>query len=321
MTMESEYLNLIQDVLMNGVKKMDRTGTGTLSVFGRQIRCDLNKGFPAITTKKLFWKGVVGELLWLLSGSTNVKPLQDQDIHIWDAWADKETGELGPVYGKQWRNWTQYAYVQGETPLTFERIKSNRIDQIANVIETIKTNPDSRRMVVSAWNVGQLSQMALEPCHAFFQFYTREIPVNERVMLLGHKYGGEIRAKTNDPKFMEAILAQEKIPTRYLDCQMYQRSADLFLGVPFNIASYALLTHMIAQVTGLQVGELVITFGDAHIYLNHRDQVNEMLSRDPRVLPVLRLNPAIQDIDGFQLADAELVGYLPYPAIAAPIAI
>jgi thymidylate synthase len=226
MTMESEYLNLIQDVLMNGVKKMDRTGTGTLSVFGRQIRCDLNKGFPAITTKKLFWKGVVGELLWLLSGSTNVKPLQDQDIHIWDAWADKETGELGPVYGKQWRNWTQYAYVQGETPLTFERIKSNRIDQIANVIETIKTNPDSRRMVVSAWNVGQLSQMALEPCHAFFQFYTREIPVNERVMLLGHKYGGEIRAKTNDPKFMEAILAQEKIPTRYLDCQMYQRSAD-----------------------------------------------------------------------------------------------
>lgn len=277
--MEIAYLDLLRDVLQNGAKKTDRTGTGTLSVFGRQIRCDLQQGFPAITTKKLYWKGVVAELLWFLKGSTNVQPLQAQGVHIWDEWADSH-GELGPVYGKQWRSWTHYDTVgpDGLEVLTQKR----EIDQLAKVIKTLRHNPDSRRMLVSAWNVGELSQMALEPCHVLFQFY----------------------------------VADGK-----LSCQLYQRSADLFLGVPFNIASYALLTHMVAQVTGLQVGEYVHTFGDAHIYLNHLDQVHEQLARAPRALPTLWVNPVIQNIDRFFLEDLALQGYDPHPAIKAPVAV
>lgn len=274
--METEYLNLLREVLYNGTRKEDRTGTGTLSVFGRQIRCDLSKGFPAITTKKLFWKGVVAELLWFLRGDTNVAWLNIQGVTIWDEWAGP-TGDLGPVYGSQWRDWGAYhgAIDRG-------------IDQIAKVIETLKTNPDSRRMVVSAWNVADLSSMALEPCHAFFQLYVKPSGTHEKAKLSLH---------------------------------MYQRSADLFLGVPFNIASYALLTHMLAQVTGLAVGELIISFGDAHIYLNHLDQVNEQLSRTPSHLPTLWANPDIQNIDGFRLDDFRLDGYFPQSAIKAPIAI
>ena len=262
-----QYIDLLKHVLEEGAVKGDRTGTGTRSVFGYQMRFDLSKGFPAVTTKRLWFKGVVHELLWFLKGSTDTAYLLENDVHIWDAWAD-ENGQLGPVYGKQWRSWDG---ASGQT-----------IDQIAQVIEGLKKNPDSRRQLVSAWNVGELEQMALPPCHAFFQFY----------------------------------VADGK-----LSCQLYQRSADLFLGVPFNIASYALLTHMIAQVAGLQVGDFVHTLGDAHIYLNHLEQVRTQLEREPLPLPTLRLNPKVQDIDAFVYEDIELVDYKHHPGIKAPIAV
>lgn len=261
------YLDLLQDVLDNGTKKKDRTGTGTLSVFGRQLRFDLSQGFPAVTTKRLFWKGVVGELIWFLSGSTNVRWLQDHGIHIWDEWAD-EWGHLGPVYGVQWRGW-----------LTDQGV---RVDQLAEVIEEIRRNPSSRRLLVSAWNVADLPHMALQPCHVLFQFYVAD---------------------------------------GRLSCQLYQRSADLFLGVPFNIASYALLTHMVAQVTGLGVGDFVHTFGDAHIYLNHIEQVKEQLSREPLLLPKLILNPEVKDIDAFTMEDIHLADYLYHPPIKGKVSV
>jgi thymidylate synthase len=303
-----QYLDLLQDIKENGVKKSDRTGTGTISVFGRQLRFDLSEGFPAVTTKKLFMRGITHELIWFLKGSTNIKYLVDNDVHIWDEWpyrhylmkqgkevpsstsdewkagikeftekikADdvfaKEHGELGPVYGYQWRNW----------PAPDGR----HIDQIKKVIETIRNNPDSRRMIVSAWNVADIDEMAkagLPPCHLLFQFY----------------------------------VADGK-----LSCQMYQRSADTFLGVPFNIASYSMLTMMIAQVTGLQPGDFVHTFGDTHLYLNHLEQVDLQLSRKPRPLPTLKINPDVKDINDFKFEDFELEGYDPHPAISAPIAV
>lgn len=261
------YLDLLQHVLDHGTEKSDRTGTGTLSIFGHQMRFDLRAGFPLVTTKKVHFKSVVHELLWFIRGERSIKYLQDHGVSIWDEWAD-ENGDLGPVYGVQWRRWTGS---NGE-----------EIDQLRDVIEALKRNPDSRRHIVSAWNVAEIGEMALPPCHTLFQFYV----ANDR-----------------------------------LSCQLYQRSADLFLGVPFNIASYALLTHMVAQVCSLKVGELVHTLGDAHIYLNHVEQVKTQLSRAPLPPPTLRLNPARHAIDDFVYDDVELLNYEAHARIAAPIAV
>jgi len=262
-----QYLDLLQHIFDNGVQKGDRTGTGTLSCFGYQMRFDLSDGFPALTTKKLHVRSIVHELLWFLSGDDNVRYLQENGVSIWDKWAD-ENGDLGPIYGYQWRHW--------KTP------DGGEVDQITGVIDQIKANPDSRRHIVSAWNVADVDHMALPPCHALFQFY----------------------------------VADGK-----LSCQLYQRSADVFLGVPFNIASYALLTLMVAQVCGLQPAEFVHTFGDVHLYSNHVEQAREQLAREPRTLPKIKLNPDVTSIFDFEYDDFELVGYDPHPHIKAPISV
>lgn len=269
-----QYLDLLDHVLANGQEKSDRTGTGTLSVFGHQMRFDLADGFPVLTTKKLHLRSIIGELLWFLRGDTNVTWLNDRGITIWDEWADAD-GELGPIYGHQWRSWP--------TP------DGHHVDQIAKVIEQIRTNPDSRRLIVSAWNVADVDDMALPPCHTMFQFYVH--PATEP--------GGR----------------------RRLSCQLYQRSADIFLGVPFNIASYALLTQMVAQLTDLEPGEFVHTLGDAHLYLNHVEQAKLQLTRTPHPLPTMRINPAKKNIDDFDLDDFELENYVAEPSIKAPIAV
>ena len=262
-----QYLDLMRRVRETGVAKADRTGTGTLSIFGHQMRFDLGDGFPLVTTKKLHVKSIIHELIWFLAGETNTAYLKTNGVTIWDEWAD-ENGNLGPVYGKQWRSW---AAPDGTV-----------IDQITEVIETLKTNPDSRRIIVSAWNPADIPDMALAPCHCMFQFYVAD---------------------------------------GRLSCQLYQRSADVFIGVPFNIASYALLTMMMAQVTGLEPGEFVHTFGDAHLYLNHLDQAREQLRRTPRPLPAMRLNPDVTTIDGFRFKDFELTGYDPHPHIKAKVSV
>lgn len=262
-----QYHDLVRHVLTNGAKKEDRTGTGTVSVFGYQMRFDLSEGFPLLTTKKVHLKSIIHELLWFLQGSTNIAYLKENGVRIWDEWAD-ENGNLGPVYGYQWRNWP--------------KPDGTHIDQITQVVEMIKNNPDSRRLIVSAWNVADVDKMKLPPCHAFFQFY----------------------------------VADGK-----LSCQLYQRSADIFLGVPFNIASYALLTMMIAQVCGLKLGDFVHTLGDAHIYSNHFEQVNEQLTREPRALPKMRINPEVKSIFDFKFEDFTLEEYDPYPAIKGTVAV
>ncbi|WP_134767679.1 thymidylate synthase [Nocardioides sp. 1609] len=265
------YLDLVQRILDEGVEKGDRTGTGTRSVFGHQMRFDLTEGFPLVTTKKVHTRSVFAELLWFLRGDTNVRWLQDRGVTIWDEWADAD-GDLGPVYGYQWRSWP--------TP------DGHHVDQIAQVVEQLRTNPDSRRHVVSAWNVADVPRMALAPCHTMFQFYVAP-----------SEGGGR------------------------LSCQLYQRSADVFLGVPFNIASYALLTHMVAQVTGLEVGDFVHTLGDAHLYSNHLDQARLQLTREPRPLPRLVLDPSVTALDEFDLEHVRVEGYDPHPGIRAPIAV
>lgn len=262
-----QYLDLLSHVLDNGTPKNDRTGTGTISVFGYQMRFDLQKGFPALTTKKLHLRSIIHELLWFLNGDTNIQYLKDNKVRIWDEWAD-ENGDLGHIYGYQWRSWP--------TP------EGEHIDQIKEVIGQIKNNPDSRRMLVNAWNVGELDKMALPPCHILFQFY----------------------------------VANGK-----LSCQLYQRSCDIFLGVPFNIASYALLTMMVAQVTGLQAGEFIHTMGDAHIYNNHLDQVKLQLTREPGSLPQMKINPEVRDLFGFKFDDFELINYDPHPHIKGEVSV
>jgi thymidylate synthase len=262
-----QYLDLLRHILENGVEKSDRTGTGTLSVFGYQMRFDLRQGFPALTTKKLHLRSIVHELLWFLSGSTNVGYLREHGVTIWDEWAD-ERGELGPVYGKQWRSWPT--------------CDGGSIDQIAKVVEQIRTNPDSRRHIVSAWNVAEVDRMKLPPCHTLFQFWV----ANGR-----------------------------------LSCQLYQRSADVFLGVPFNIASYALLTLMVARATDLEPAEFVHTLGDAHLYLNHLEQARLQLTREPRPLPRMEINPDVKSLFGYRYEDFQLAGYDPHPGIKAPIAV
>ncbi|MCM3109343.1 thymidylate synthase [Lederbergia lenta] len=262
-----QYLDLISDVLEKGTKKEDRTGTGTISTFGYQMKFDLQKGFPLVTTKKLHTKSIIHELLWFLAGDTNIAYLQENGVRIWNEWAD-ENGDLGPVYGKQWRSW--------------QTADGSTIDQIKDVLQQIKTNPDSRRMIVNAWNVGEINKMALPPCHCLFQFY----------------------------------VADGK-----LSCQLYQRSADIFLGVPFNIASYALLTMMMAQVTNLEPGEFVHTLGDAHIYSNHLDQVKLQLSREPRSLPTMKINPEVKDLFEFTFDDFTLENYDPHPHIKGAVSV
>jgi thymidylate synthase len=261
------YLDLLAHILADGTAKSDRTGTGTRSIFGYQLRCDLSQGFPLLTTKRLHLRSIVHELLWFLAGDTNVRALHANGVTIWDEWADA-AGDLGPIYGRQWRSWP--------TP------DGGSIDQIARLIEGIRANPDSRRHLVSAWNVAELDQMALSPCHALFQFW---------------------------------------VGNGRLSCQLYQRSADVFLGVPFNLASYALLTMMVAQVCGLAPGDFIHTFGDAHLYANHLEQARLQLTREPRPLPVMRLNPAVRSIFDFRFEDFTLSGYDPHPAIKAPIAV
>jgi thymidylate synthase len=265
------YHDLLETILRDGVRKKDRTGTGTLSIFGHQMRFDLAEGFPLVTTKKLHLKSIVHELLWFLKGDTNIAYLRENGVTIWDEWADAQ-GDLGPVYGRQWRAWP--------TP------DGGTIDQIRGVVEDIRRDPFSRRLIVSAWNPAELGSMALAPCHCLFQFHVAEIEGRKR-----------------------------------LSCQLYQRSADVFLGVPFNIASYALLTHLVAQTTGCVAGDFVHSFGDAHLYLNHLDQAREQLSRAPRPLPRLRLNPAVNDLFAFVFDDIAVEGYDPWPALAAPIAV
>ena len=262
-----QYLDLMQHVLDNGVQKEDRTGTGTLSVFGYQMRFDLGAGFPVLTTKKVHLRSIIHELLWFLKGDTNIKYLHDNGVTIWDEWAD-ENGDLGQVYGYQWRSWPT--------------ADGRHIDQISQVVEQIRETPDSRRIIVSAWNVGEIENMALPPCHAFFQFYVAD---------------------------------------GRLSCQLYQRSADIFLGVPFNIASYALLTQMMAQATGLKAGEFIHTLGDAHLYSNHLEQARIQLQREPRVLPVMKINPDVHDVFAFRFEDFELLDYHPDPHIKAPVAV
>lgn len=260
------YLNLLKDIKTNGALKSNRTGVDTLSVFGRQLRFDLQKGFPLLTTKKMFLRGIIYELLWELNGDSNIKYLNDNGVHIWDEWADKN-GDLGPVYGVQWRAW---------------QAEGRKIDQLAEIVERIKTNPDDRRLIVSAWNVGEINKMALPPCHCFFQFY---------------------------------------VAHGRLSCQMYQRSCDVFLGVPFNIASYSLLIMLVAKITGLEPGEFVHTFGDVHIYVNHLAQVNEQLKRRPRHLPKMLIKRTPSSLFDFRYDDFELIGYNPHPPISAPIAV
>lgn len=321
-----QYLNLLQHILDNGVKKDDRTGTGTISCFGYQMRFNLQDGFPLVTTKKVHLKSIIHELLWFLMGSTNIKYLKDNGVRIWDEWADKD-GELGPVYGKQWRSWPNFQFNRTTELDVVDEYFNHPIDQISDLIAMIKKNPDSRRLIVSAWNPADVPKQALPPCHCLFQFHVRDATQTERCAWANER--GKL------PRLNATMLdlihgTEEDIkpyadvagaPTKVISCQLYQRSADVFLGVPFNIASYALLTMMVAQVCDMIPGDFIHTFGDVHIYSNHMDQVKLQLSREPRKLPRMVINPDVKDIFGFKYEDFRLEGYDPHPKIEAPVAV
>ena len=327
-----QYLDLLHAIKTKGTKKMDRTGTGTTSIFGWQSRYDLQAGFPLLTTKKLWLKGILHELLWILSGSTNIKYLQDNGVKIWDEWAD-ENGDLGPVYGKQWRAWpcelqalpyhsvsdTYETVLAGQEDIAESYLRWNTIDQISNVIERIKAKPDDRRLIVTAWNPAEIDKMALPPCHCFFQFYTRELTIEQRKAAIGHE-GAGLDSTWSDEQWHDWMDGNDA-PRRYLDCQLYQRSADTFLGVPYNIASYAMLTMMVAQVCDMLPGEFIHTYGDAHIYSDHEKQTDLQLTREPRALPTLRINPDVKNIFDFKFEDFTLEGYDPHPHIAGAVSV
>jgi thymidylate synthase len=318
---DTEYLRLMHTTLMTGNTKTDRTGTGTRSIFGYQMRFDLMKGFPLLTTKKVHTRSIVHELLWFLNGDTNVKYLQDNGVSIWDDWAD-EDGELGPIYGYQWRSWPAHTVV-GDTYF------GESIDQITKLIDQIKTNPDSRRLLVSAWNPAQIDEMKLPPCHALFQFYTRELTLEQRDALSPNPafyrgtdtWGAALRGVPDNVAYAHEHFDATGVPRRALDCQLYQRSADIFLGVPFNIASYALLTHMIAQQCDMIAGDFIWTGGDCHLYSNHAEQVDLQLSRTLNPSPQLVINRKPDSIFDYRVEDFEFTGYAPHPAIKAPVAV
>ena len=337
-----QYLDLLQDIMDNGRDKADRTGTGTRSVFGRQMRFDLKKGFPLVTTKKIHLKSVIHELLWFLNGDTNVAYLQDNGVRIWNEWADEE-GNLGPIYGKQWREWIDYkVVVPHDTERTRELMQRGyeycgilndgmlkhlvyvkHHDQIANVMRQLKEDPDSRRIIVSAWNVGDLDDMHLAPCHSFYQFYTHELTLDERVDYVQRNDVLRTQWVTDDVRHSETELwlNAHNVPTRALSCQLYQRSCDTVLGKPFNVASYSLLTHMLAQQLNMDVGEFVWTGGDCHIYHNHFEQVKEQLSREPYPLPKLTIVRKPESITDYRYEDFVFVGYQSHPAIKAKVAV
>lgn len=327
-----EYFKLVNRVLNEGAQKGDRTGTGTLSVFGHQMRFDLSDmTIPMLTTKKMFTRGIIREIFWYLQGATNIQYLLDHDVHIWDEWAD-ETGELGPVYGKQWRNWETNTirhtgddgyfveHDDGSVTIYDAAVHRQSVDQIANVINTLRTNPNDRRMIVNAWNVGEIEDMALPPCHMMFQFYSVEMTKQERqqwAKVNMSDFESAYPQRQSDMEYFDSI----GVPSRKLSCQMYQRSCDVGLGVPFNIVQYSILTHMIAQVTGHTASEFVWTGGDVHIYNNHIAALTEQLSRDPYPSPTLRLNPEVKEIDDFVYEDFEIVGYYSHPTIKMEVSV
>lgn len=341
-----QYLDLLRDVRENGDVKADRTGTGTLSVFGRQMRFNLQEGFPLVTTKRCHLRSIIHELLWFLMGDTNIQYLKDNNVSIWDEWAD-ENGDLGPVYGKQWRAWTAHEDMPVFNRAACDALEADGwseagacgsdilytkdIDQISKVMDQLKNDPDNRRIIVSAWNVAELGDMALAPCHAFFQFYTREMSFKERHRLVSFTnsewHVAMINAAINDGlnEYDEPSMAKwmddNNVPTRVLSCQLYQRSADMFLGVPFNIASYALLIHMFAQQANMAVGDFVWTGGDTHLYSNHLEQADLQLTRDPKPLPKLVIKRKPDSIFDYKFEDFEVVGYESHPAIKAPVAV
>jgi thymidylate synthase len=311
-----QYKKLVKEIQNNGISKSDRTGTGTKSIFGYQMKFNFEKGFPLVTLKKTHWPSVVHELLWFLKGDTNTKYLKDNGVRIWNEWED-ENGDLGPVYGKQWVNWGGYNINSGGV---VDGLNSG-VNQIQNIIDTLKTNPDSRRMIVSAWNVGELNEMALEPCHAFFQFNTQPMTIWERGEWVKSTGKSEDFVDGEDYEDIIETLDMMGVPKHKISLQLYQRSADTFLGVPFNIASYSLLLQMVAQCVNMEPNEFIWTGGDCHLYDNHEEQVLELLTREPKELPSVKLNPEIKDIFEFKFEDIELVDYNPHPLIRGKVAV